>query len=57
MLTVAIRGPLATRMRALSESHGVSLAKLLADMVLLYEGEVDGGYEIGSCLRQAAATS
>jgi hypothetical protein len=44
-------------MRALSESHGVSLAKLLADMVLLYEGEVDGGYEIGSCLRQAAATS
>jgi len=33
MLTVAIRGPLAVKMRELAESIGMSLAKLLGDMV------------------------
>jgi hypothetical protein len=45
MLTVAIRGPLAAKMRQLAETTGMSLAKLLGDMVLAYEGEVDDGYE------------
>ena len=36
MLTVAIRGPLAARMRQLAERTGLSLAKLLGDMVLTY---------------------
>ena len=50
MLTVAIRGPLAARMRQLAETTGMSLAKLLGDIVLAYEGEVDGGYEPGTSL-------
>jgi len=39
MLTVPIRGPLAAKMRELAETTGLSLAKLLGDMVLAYEGE------------------
>jgi len=39
MVTVAIRGPLAPKMRQLAESTGMSLAKLLSDMVLLYGGQ------------------
>jgi hypothetical protein len=35
MLTVAIRGPLAAKMRQLGETTGMSLAKLLGDMVLV----------------------
>jgi len=50
MLTVAIRGPLAAKMRELAETTGMSLAKLLGDMVLAYEGEVQGGYEPGTSL-------
>jgi len=50
MVTVAIRGPLAAKMRELAETTGMSLAKLLGDMVLVYEGEVDGGYEPGTSL-------
>jgi predicted transcriptional regulator len=50
MLTVAIRGPLAAKMRELAESTSMSLAKLLGDMVLSYESEVQGGYEPGTCL-------
>jgi len=50
MLTVAIRGPLAEKMRELSETTSMSLAKLLGDMGLVYEGEVQGGYEPGTCL-------
>ena len=48
MLTVAIRGPLAAKMRELAESTGLSLAKLLGDMVLTYPGEVDAGYVPGT---------
>jgi hypothetical protein len=43
MLTVAVRGPIAEQMRAMAERHGMSLAKLLGDMVLVYEGEVAEG--------------
>jgi hypothetical protein len=50
MLTVAIRGPLAAKMRELSEASGMSLARLLGDMVLVYEGEVGAGYEPATCL-------
>jgi len=51
LLTVAIRGHFAERMRALSESHGMSLAKLLKDTLLVYEGQIDAGYEPGTSLR------
>ena len=51
LLTVAIRGHFAARMRALSESSGISLAKLLKDALLVYEGDIEGGYEPGSRLR------
>ncbi len=47
LLTVAIRGPFAEKMRALSESTGMSLAKLLKDALLVYEGDVAAGYEPG----------
>jgi hypothetical protein len=50
MLTVAIRGPLARKMRELAQAAGMSLAKLLGDMVLVYEGEMQGGYQAGTCL-------
>jgi hypothetical protein len=49
-LTVAIRGPMAARMRELAERSDMSLAKLLKDALLVYEGEVAGGYEPGRCL-------
>jgi hypothetical protein len=51
LLTVAIRGHFAERMRALSESHGMSLAKLLKDTLLVYEGQINAGYEPGTSLR------
>ena len=52
MLTVAIRGPLAVNMREQAEAAGLSLAKLLGDMVLVYEGQLQGGYEPGTSLAQ-----
>ena len=50
MVTVAIRGPLAEKMRELAESHGMSLAKLLMDAVLVYSEQMDAGYEPGTRL-------
>jgi hypothetical protein len=55
MLTVAIRGPLAAKMRGLADTTGMSLAKLLGDMVLVYEGQVQGGYAPGTCREQVLA--
>jgi len=49
-LTVAIHGPIAERRRQMAERHDMSLAKLLKDALLVYEGEVAGGYEPGRCL-------
>jgi hypothetical protein len=51
MLTVALRGHFAERMRELAEAHGMSLAKLLKDALLVYEGGIEGGYEPGTSLR------
>jgi hypothetical protein len=50
LLTVAIRGHFASRMRALSESTGMSLANLLKDALLVYEGDIEAGYEPGTSL-------
>jgi len=50
LLTVAIRGPLAGKMRQLADTTGTTLAKLLADMLLVYEDQVQGGYEPGTSL-------
>jgi len=50
MLTVAIRGHFAERMRELAESHGMSLSKLLRDAILVYERDVAAGYEPGTSL-------
>jgi len=52
LLTVAIRGHFAERMRALSESHGMSLAKLLKDALLVYEGQIASGYEPRTSLQR-----
>jgi hypothetical protein len=41
---------MAERMRRMAERHDMSLAKLLKDALLVYEGEVAGGYEPGRCL-------
>ena len=35
----------------------MSLAKLLGDMVLAYEGEVGAGYEPGTCLARWRETT
>jgi transcriptional regulator with XRE-family HTH domain len=50
MLTVAIRGHFAERMRGLAESHGMSLSKLLRDAILAYERDIAAGYEPGASL-------
>ena len=50
MLTVAIRGLLAEKMRQMAESHGMSLSKLLQDALLVYAVQVDAGYEPGTSL-------
>jgi hypothetical protein len=50
MLTVAIRGHFAERMRELAESHGMSLSKLLKDVILVYERDIAAGYEPGASL-------
>ncbi len=47
MLTVAIRGHFAERMRGLAERHGMSLSKLLRDALLVYADQVSAGYEPG----------
>jgi hypothetical protein len=47
-MTAAVRGPVAEKMRAMAERHGMSLAELLQDMVQVYEGEVAGGYDVGT---------
>ncbi len=52
MLTVAIRGPLAEKMRELAESSGMSLSKLLQDAILLYEQELRNGYQFGTSISQ-----
>jgi hypothetical protein len=52
LLTVAIRGHFAAKMRALSETTGMSLAKLLKDALLVYEGDIEGGYEPGRSLQR-----
>jgi len=50
LLTVAIRGEFANKMRRLSESSGMSLAKLLKDALLLYESSMSEGYDPGDRL-------
>ena len=52
LLTVAIRGHFAAKMRALSERTGMSLAKILKDALLVYEGDIEAGYEPGTSLRR-----
>jgi hypothetical protein len=50
MLTVALRGHFAERMRELAQSHGMSLSKLLRDAILVYERDIAAGYEPGASL-------
>jgi hypothetical protein len=50
LVTVAIRGHFAERMRELAESHGMSLSKLLKDSVLVLEAQMAEGYEPGTSL-------
>jgi len=50
MLTVAIRGPLAAKMRELAESTSLILSKLLKDAMLVYERDIAAGYEPGTSL-------
>jgi len=55
MLTVAIRGHFAERMRGLAENHGMSLSKLLKDAILVYERDIAAGYEPGASLAEWTA--
>ena len=52
LLTVAFRGPLAGRFGEMAERHQLSLAKLLQDALLAYEGQVAAGYQPGSSLAE-----
>jgi hypothetical protein len=55
MLTVAIRGPLAGRMREMAERYRMSLAKLLQDAVLVYEARGAEGCKPGASLAHSVA--
>jgi len=55
MVTVAIRGHFAERMRELAESHGMSLSKLLKDAILVYERDIASGYEADTSLAEWTA--
>jgi hypothetical protein len=52
LLTVAIRGHFAERMRELAESHGMSLSRLLKDAVVVYQGDIEGRYKPGASLQR-----
>ena len=39
-------------MREIAQGAGLSLAKLLGDMVLVYSRQIESGYEVGTCLRE-----
>ncbi len=52
LVTVAFRGPLAERTRALSGRCELSLAKLLQDALLVYEQKLAEGYQPGATLAQ-----
>ena len=52
LLTVAYRGPLASRFRELAEQHHLSLARLMQDALLRYEADVAGGYQPGTALAE-----
>jgi len=52
LLTVAFRGPLAGRFGEMAERHQLSLAKLLQDALLAYEGHVADGYQPGTALTE-----
>jgi hypothetical protein len=50
MLTVATRDTARGQDARTRRENRAEPAKLLGDMVLSYEGEVDGGYEAGTSL-------
>ncbi len=52
LLTVAFRGPLAGHFRELAERYQMSLARLLQDAMLAYEGNVAAGYQPGTALTE-----
>ena len=55
LMTVALRGEFAERMRGLAERTGMSLAKLLKDCLLVYEAQIGAGYEPGTNLASLTA--
>jgi len=54
-LTVAIRGHFADQMRELAGTHGMSLSRLLKDVLLVYEAQVAEGHEPGTALAEWTA--
>ena len=57
MVTVAIKGEYADRMRKLAEQANMSLGKLLRDMLLVYQDQLGGGYQPGANLQRWLALS
>ncbi len=52
LLTVAYRGPLAGKFREMADRYQMSLAALLQDALLAYEGHVAAGYQPGTALAE-----
>ena len=48
MLAVAIRSLCAEGVRELAESHGMGPSRLLPDAVLLFGGQVEARYDMGT---------
>jgi hypothetical protein len=53
LLTIALRGEFAGRIRSLSETTGLNLAVLLRDMYLVYQKQIDAGYSVGARLGES----
>jgi len=51
-VTIAFKGPIARKLRALAKSGNMSLAQAVQEATLVLEAQVGTGYELGTMLRQ-----
>ena len=51
-VTIAFRGEVAGKLRALAQSGNMSLAHVVQEAVLVLEAQISAGYELGTALQQ-----
>ena len=52
-VTIAFKGEIAGKLRALAQSGNMSLAHVVQEAVLVLEAQISAGYELGTALRQS----